>query len=69
MPSQYPLQTEHEEYNLVIDELLVLNAISVSPDFYTYFIEHPEGMSADGFHPNGFGYQGMAELWFKEIAY
>jgi len=67
IPSQYPLRTEHEEYNLVIDELLVLNSISVSPDFYTYFQQHPEGMSADGFHPNGLGYQGMAGLWLEEI--
>ncbi|MCK5123408.1 MAG: hypothetical protein KAQ87_04665 [Candidatus Pacebacteria bacterium] len=68
VPSRYPELLDYAEYNLVIDELVVSNDITViPPDFYAYFQNHPEGMSYDGFHPNGLGYQGMADLWFEAI--
>ena len=55
------------EYNVVIDELFLTNNISVTPPpFYTYFQTH-QGELADGLHPNGTGYQSMANLWFSAL--
>ena len=52
-----------QEYNVVIDELALMNNISVvPPSFYAYFKTH-QGELADGLHPNGTGYQSMANLW------
>ena len=52
-----------QEYNAVIDELVVANLISVvPPDFYSWFQAHTSQL-ADGLHPNGTGYQSMANLW------
>jgi lysophospholipase L1-like esterase len=57
-----------QEYNVVIDELAVANDISVAPpDFYTYFKVHEDEL-ADLLHPNGFGYQSMADLWSIALA-
>jgi lysophospholipase L1-like esterase len=51
------------EYNAAVDELFVSNGITVTPPpFYAYFQAHP-GELADGIHPNGTGYQSMANLW------
>lgn len=51
------------EYNAVIDELVSANVISVvPPDFYSWFQAHTSQL-ADGLHPNGTGYQSMANLW------
>jgi lysophospholipase L1-like esterase len=56
-----------QEYNVVIDELVLENGIPVTaPPFYTYFLENP-GKLADGLHPNGSGYQSMANLWFSAL--
>jgi lysophospholipase L1-like esterase len=53
------------EYNMVIDELVVANGITVTPpDFYTWFQSNP-GQLPDTVHPNGTGYQSMADLWFN----
>ena len=51
------------EYNQVIDELVAANGITVTPpDFYSWFQARPEQL-ADLLHPNGIGYQSMANLW------
>ena len=56
-----------QEYNVVIDELVLTNNISViPPPFYAYFQTHL-GELADGFHPNGTGYRSMADLWFDAL--
>ena len=56
-----------QEYNVVIDELAVANGISVPPpDFYAYFQTH-QGELSDGLHPNGAGYQSMANMWFNAL--
>jgi lysophospholipase L1-like esterase len=56
-----------QEYNVVIDELVLTNNISVVPPaFYAYFLAH-QGELADGLHPNGTGYQSMANLWFNAL--
>lgn len=57
-----------QDYNLVIDELVASNAITVTPpDFYTYFKQNPSQLP-DNIHPNGAGYQAMANLWFQALA-
>jgi lysophospholipase L1-like esterase len=53
-----------QNYNAAIDELRSSNGISVvAPDFYAWFQSHTSQL-ADGIHPNGVGYQSMANLWF-----
>jgi Lysophospholipase L1 and related esterases len=55
------------EYNAVIEELFITNDISVTPPpFYAYFHTHQDEL-ADGHHPNGTGYQSMANLWFGAL--
>ena len=52
-----------QQYNTVIDQLISENSISVAaPDFYTYFESH-QSQYSDDLHPNGTGYQSMADLW------
>ena len=61
------LNTLIQEYNLVIDQLIFENGISVTaPDFYTYF-ESNQLEYSDDLHPNGTGYQSMSNLWFNEL--
>ena len=56
-----------QEYNVVIDELVLTNDILVVPPaFYGYFQAH-QGELADGLHPDGTGYQSMASEWFKVL--
>jgi lysophospholipase L1-like esterase len=58
-----------QEYNIVIDALVLINGILISPpDFYNYFRLHQNEMS-DNLHPNGLGYQSMSNLWFDSITY
>ena len=50
-------------YNVVIDQLVSENNILVSPpDFYGYFAAHQDEL-IDKLHPNGRGYQAMANMW------
>jgi lysophospholipase L1-like esterase len=54
-------------YNAAIDELRNFNGIPVvAPDFYAWFLSH-QSQLADGIHPNGTGYQSMANLWFNAL--
>lgn len=56
-----------ESYNNVVDELAVENDIDViPPDFYCLFQTYPERL-ADGLHPDGEGYQLMAQWWFDAL--
>lgn len=58
----------YQTYNQVIDELVSENTISVTPpDFYTYFQNNQSQISSDGLHPNGIGYQSMANKWFNAL--
>jgi len=55
------------EYNAAIDELFITNNILVTPPpFYQYFQTNPVEL-ADGIHPNGTGYQSMANLWVAAL--
>jgi lysophospholipase L1-like esterase len=59
--------TAIQDYNAAIDELRASNGISVvAPDLYSWFESHPSEL-ADGIHPNGTGYQSMANLWFNAL--
>ena len=54
---------DFEKYNEVIDELVTENGILVTPPpFFEYFKHHTERL-VDGIHPDGVGYQAMANLW------
>ncbi|TFH30069.1 MAG: hypothetical protein E4G97_06270, partial [Deltaproteobacteria bacterium] len=56
--------TAIQDYNAAIDELRVSNSIAVvAPDFDFWFESFP-GQLDDGVHPNGVGYQSMANQWF-----
>jgi lysophospholipase L1-like esterase len=66
-PDAEPPNRLIQAYNRVIDELVIANGIQVTPpDFYTYFKSHPEEFS-DNLHPDGPGYQAMANLWFQAL--
>jgi lysophospholipase L1-like esterase len=57
----------YQTYNQVIDQLVAENTITVTPpDFYTWFQTHQTQFS-DDLHPNGIGYQSMANLWFNAL--
>jgi lysophospholipase L1-like esterase len=54
------------DFNEALDELVeeTSNHISiVPPDLYTYFRNNYETEFFDNLHPNGVGYQSMADLW------
>jgi lysophospholipase L1-like esterase len=54
-----------QEYNQVINELIVANSLTVIPsDFYNFFKTNPS-LLPDGLHPNGVGYQSMSPLWYN----
>jgi len=56
-----------QEYNAVIGELVGANGILVIPtDFYTLF-QNTSLLGTDGLHPNGTGYQSMANFWFNAL--
>ena len=67
-----------QEFNAVIDELIAQpsNGISVAPpDFYAYFSYYNETTNrfryedeySTNYHPNGIGYNSMANLWFQAL--
>ena len=66
-PDAAPQNILIQQYNRVIDELVIVNNIQViPPDFYNHFRSHPEEFS-DDLHPNGAGYRSMAALWFQAL--
>lgn len=64
-----PAAASYAVYNQVVDELVTFNGINVvPPDFYSWFEAHPyPDEMADALHPNGKGYQSMADLWYDAI--
>ena len=57
-----------QNYNLVVDELVAnpANRIPVAPpDFHAYFATQYTTEYSDALHPNGFGYQSIANLWWQ----
>jgi lysophospholipase L1-like esterase len=58
---------ECSDLTLEPNGLIVDNGISVTPpDFYQYF-EANQAEYDDNLHPNGTGYQSMADLWFNAL--
>ena len=56
-----------QEYNQVIDELVASNNIGViPPDLYCFF-ENNQDLLADGIHPDGVGYQDVAQFWLDTL--
>jgi lysophospholipase L1-like esterase/PKD repeat protein len=56
-----------EEYNDVIDELVLEEGLAVTPpDLYAHFTAFPEHFH-DAVHPNGAGYQAIAALWLGAL--
>jgi lysophospholipase L1-like esterase len=53
----------HEDYLTVIDSLTTANNLHPGPDFYGYFIDHPEELANDGVHPNTTGAGSIQRLW------
>lgn len=53
-----------------VDSLVEVNNLPKGPDFYNYFLEHPELIGSDGVHPNGEtkGGQAMHHLWAEALA-
>jgi len=71
LPLGGPQDTIIQEYNLVIDELIAdpaNNIFTAAPDFYTYFQTNAPVEYIDTIHPNGIGYQSMANLWIGVLA-
>lgn len=60
----------HQDYLDAIDKLTKDNDLPAGPDFYSYFLEHPEELSAnDGVHPaEPAGGQAMHRLWAEAVA-
>lgn len=53
----------HEDYLKVIDSLIEANDLHPGPDFFTYFLEHPEELGNDGVHPSAVGAGSIQRLW------
>jgi lysophospholipase L1-like esterase len=67
-PEEAPENLWIKEYNLVVDELWVENGITVTaPDFYNHFKNHLWDEYYDNTHPNGTGYNSMANIWFQML--
>jgi lysophospholipase L1-like esterase len=66
-PENAPRNLLIREYNRVIQELVALNGIAIAPpDFYGYFSASPDE-TYDNLHPDGVGYQQMANLWLNVL--
>ncbi|MBL0715324.1 MAG: hypothetical protein JJV98_16665 [Desulfosarcina sp.] len=56
-----------QDYNTVIDALVAANGIGTTPpDYYDYFRANQDRFS-DNLHPDGIGYQSMANLWLDAL--
>ena len=69
-PLIYPYDSENtrlERFNQVVDELVSENGLGVvPPNLYCYFQAYP-GLLTDSIHPDGTGYQAMAQLWMDSL--
>ena len=56
-------------HNAMIDKLYQEYGSKIvhGPDFEAYFQENPDGLSADGVHPNADGYEAMRKLWAETM--
>ncbi|MGK4002101.1 GDSL-type esterase/lipase family protein [Sorangium sp. So ce1036] len=54
-------------FNEAIDELAEQNDLVPGPDLYTWFKDHPEGLSDDNVHPSPAGRVAMNKLWADAV--
>jgi lysophospholipase L1-like esterase len=56
-----------QDYNIVIDYLMTqIGNGMAAPDFYNFFRSNQDQFS-DNIHPDGLGYQSMADLWLSTL--
>ena len=56
------------DYNAQIDRIYEeFPTVIKGPDFYAFYEQYPEGLSADGVHPNSEGYNEMRKLWAQKM--
>ena len=56
------------EFNLVVGELETENNLSIiGPDFFDFFLLNFSAEYFDNIHPNGAGYESMADLWADQL--
>ena len=56
------------EFNLVVGELETENNLSIiGPDFFDFFLQNFSTEYFDNIHPNGAGYESMADLWADQL--
>jgi hypothetical protein len=68
-PEAAPRNALIRDYNTVIDALAEANGLGIAPidpDFYAYFSANQDEFT-DNLHPDGVGYQSMADLWFNAL--
>jgi lysophospholipase L1-like esterase len=68
-PEATPRNALIRDYNTVIDALAEANGLGIAPidpDFYAYFSANQDEFT-DNLHPDGVGYQSMADLWFNAL--
>ena len=69
-----PEKTENKwqinpKFLTALDSLVEANDLPKGPDFYSYFLKHPELLGSDGVHPNSEGGgQAMHHLWAEALA-
>jgi lysophospholipase L1-like esterase len=54
-------------WNAVIETVVTERGLPCGPDFYGWFLAHPEDLSSDGVHPNTQGYRNMNRLWAETM--
>jgi len=57
----------HPDYLKAVDDLTAENHLIAGPDFYTWFINHPEDLNSDGVHPNASGAANIQRLWAEKM--
>ena len=53
----------NEAFLKAVDSLTKENDLTPGPDFYTWFLEHPEELNNDGVHPAASGAASIQRLW------
>jgi lysophospholipase L1-like esterase len=57
----------HPDFLKAIDDLTIENNLITGPDFYTWFITHPNEFHIDGVHPNAAGAASIQKLWAEKM--
>jgi lysophospholipase L1-like esterase len=57
----------HPDYLKAVDDLTKSNNLIPGPDFYTWFLTHPDDLNTDGVHPSAFGAASIHMLWAQKM--